>query len=111
MPKSVGSSWYNGHMISVGAAATRYAYAETSYANPHALTSYFTGTATTTYTYDANGNLATTTGAATSTFGWDYRNRMTRASVMSGTSTYQYDHRIARMAQITPTTTSVCRAS
>jgi YD repeat-containing protein len=52
-----------------------------TYANPHALTGYFNGIATTTYSYDAIGNLATTTGAATSTFNWDYRNRMIRAAL------------------------------
>ena len=55
-----------------------YTYAETNYANPHAPTAFFNGSATTTYAYDAIGNLATTTGAATSTFNWDYRNRMIR---------------------------------
>jgi YD repeat-containing protein len=89
-----------------GSAADNYTYAETNYANPHALTAFFNGAATTTYAYDAIGNLATTTGAATSTFMWDYRNRMIRAWVSGATSTYQYDHTIARMAQITPTTTT-----
>jgi hypothetical protein len=83
-----------------------YSHAETGYSNPHAPSAFFNGVATTTFSYDANGNLATTTGAATSTFNWDYRNRLTRAAVPSGTSTYQYDHKIARMAQITPTTTN-----
>lgn len=44
-----------------------YTYAETNYANPHAPTGYFNGSATTTFAYDAIGNLATTTGAATTT--------------------------------------------
>jgi YD repeat-containing protein len=81
-------------------------YAETNYANPHALTGFFNGTVTTTYTYDSNGNVASTTGAATSTYTWDYRNRMISAWVSGGTSTYAYDHTIARMAQRTSTTTS-----
>ena len=84
----------------VAVAGENYTYTETNYANPHALTGYFNGTATTTYAYDAIGNLATTTGAATSTFNWDYRNRMVRAWVAGATSTYQYDHTIARMRQV-----------
>jgi YD repeat-containing protein len=60
------------------AAADNYTYAETNYANPHAPTAYFNGSATTTYSYDAIGNLATTSGASTSTYMWDYRNRMMR---------------------------------
>jgi YD repeat-containing protein len=67
--------------------AERYTYAETNYANPHALTGFFNGSATTTYAYDAIGNLATTSGAATSTFNWDYRNRMIRAWIAGATST------------------------
>jgi RHS repeat-associated protein len=82
------------------------AVAERNYANPHALTAFFNGSATTTYSYDAIGNLATTTGAATSTFMWDYRNRMLRAWVGGVTSTYQYDHTIARMRQVVGSTTT-----
>jgi hypothetical protein len=37
---------------------------------------------------------------------WDYKNRMLSARVAGATSTYQYDHTIARVAQMTPTTTS-----
>ena len=89
-----------------GSAADNYTYAETNYANPHALTAFFNGTATTTYAYDAIGNLATTTGAATSTFNWDYRNRMIRAWVAGATSTYAYDHTTARMRQVVGSTTT-----
>jgi RHS repeat-associated protein len=84
----------------------RYTYAEVNYANPHAPTAYFNGIATTTYSYDNNGNLLTLTGAATSTYTWDYRNRMISAWVSGATSTYAYDHTIARMAQRTASTTS-----
>ncbi len=76
-----------------------YAYAETDYANPHAPTGIYTNGATTTYAYDANGNLTGTTGAATSTYIWDYRNRMTQASTTGSISTYAYDHTTARMRQ------------
>jgi YD repeat-containing protein len=74
-------------------------YAETNYANPHALTGFFSGTATTTYAYDNNGNLASTTGAATSTYTWDYRNRMISAWVSGATSTYAYGYPHAEEAQ------------
>ena len=42
-------------------AADNYTYAGTNYVNPHALSTFFNGTATTTYTYDTIGNLASTT--------------------------------------------------
>ena len=71
----------------------------------HSL-AFFNGSATTTYAYDAIGNLATTTGAATSTFNWDYRNRMIRAWVAGATSTYAYDHTTARMRQVVGSTTT-----
>jgi len=86
--------------------AERCTYAETNYSNPHALTRYFNGTATTTYAHDNNANLLTLWGAATSTYTWDYRNRMISAWVSSATSTYACDHTIARMAQRASTTTS-----
>jgi hypothetical protein len=54
----------------------------------------------------AIGNLATTTGAASSTFMWDHRNRMIRAWVSGATSTYQYDHTTARMRQVVGSTTT-----
>ena len=50
-----------------------YAYSETNYANPHAPTQYGTGTATSTYLYDSNGNITVATGTASTTFTWDYR--------------------------------------
>src|SRR5262245_16843530 len=43
---------------------------------------------------------------ATSTFMWDYKNRMLRAWVSGATSTYQYDHTIARMQQVVGSTTT-----
>src|SRR5262245_39244337 len=58
------------------------------------------------WTASANGKLATTSGASTSTFMWDYKNRMLRAWVSGATSTYQYDHTIARMRQVVGSTTT-----
>jgi hypothetical protein len=84
----------------------RYTYAETNYAYPHALTGFFNGSATTTYAYDAIGNLATTTGASTSTFNWDYRNRMISAWVSGATTRYGYDETVQRVRQTSTTTTT-----
>ena len=56
-----------------------------NFANPHAATAV-NGI---TYSYDQNGNLASTSASQTNT--WDYRNRLTNAT-KSGTSTlYAYD--------------------
>jgi RHS repeat-associated protein len=46
-------------------------------------------TATSTYSYDNNGNL---TARSPWTYGWDYRDRLTSAGDGSATSTYGYDH-------------------
>jgi RHS repeat-associated protein len=48
-------------------------------------------TGTTTLTYDKNGNLTTELGSATTTYSWDYRNRLTQATSSGATSTYAYD--------------------
>jgi RHS repeat-associated protein len=57
----------------------------TSYANPHAVTDM----ASSTYTYDKNGNL---TGDGTWTFTWDYNNRLTNADNGTASTTYGYDY-------------------
>ena len=84
----------------------RYGYAPIGYANPDALTQLGTGLATTTYFYDYNGNLASTTGATSTNYVWDYANRMTAAGVGGATSTYGYDTGVNRVYQITPSATS-----
>ena len=67
-----------------------YTYAGTGYTNPHAVTSV----ASSTYTYDNNGNQ-TSGGGLTNT--WDYQNRITQ-TVNNGTTTYYtYDHTGARV--------------
>ena len=55
------------------------------YVNPHAPTSV-NGV---TYTYDRNGNLATTSAGLTNT--WDYNNRLTNTLNSGGTTAYTYD--------------------
>jgi RHS repeat-associated protein len=68
-----------------------YEYTTTGYVNPHAVTAITTtGGPNLTFTYDSNGNM--TSGGAT-TYGWDYRNRLT--SILASSSpatTFGYDH-------------------
>ena len=61
-----------------------------SYADPDAPTAV----ASKTLTYDNNGNL---TALGTSTFSWNYRNRMTQSGSGLATSTYGYDDQDARV--------------
>jgi hypothetical protein len=56
----------------------------TAYANPDAATAV----ASKTLTYDNNGNL---TAIGTSTYSWNYRNRLTQSGSGLATSTYGYD--------------------
>jgi hypothetical protein len=77
-----------------------YSYAETTYANPHAVTSV----GGTTYAYDNNGNV-TSIGSLDHT--WDWRNRLASAERGGGIRTYGYDHTGQRVLKETgtPTTT------
>jgi RHS repeat-associated protein len=59
---------------------------------------------TSTYGYDNNGNL---TSAGTSTFSWDYNNRMTQAVTQGSTSTYSYDYAGNRVSQVVGSATTV----
>jgi YD repeat-containing protein len=74
---------------SIGNIATsslgNYLYAGTNYANPHAPTSI----GGLSLNYDNNGNV---TAYGTSTYTWDYRNRITQAGAGTATSTYGYDY-------------------
>src|SRR5580704_2930709 len=83
-----------------------YAYSPIVYASPDAATAIGNGTATSSYWYDYNGNLASTTGATSTNYVWDYANRMTAAGVGGATSTYGYDTGVNRVYQITPSATS-----
>jgi YD repeat-containing protein len=85
----------------------RYTYAQTGYANPDAVTQIANGLSTTTYSYDNDGNL---TSAGTSTFSWDYNNRMTQAVTQGSTSTYAYDYAGNRVSQVNGSTTTIHRA-
>ncbi|KKW19790.1 MAG: YD repeat protein [Parcubacteria group bacterium GW2011_GWA2_51_10] len=81
-----------------------YAYAGTNYANPHAATQIGTTGATTTFTYDSNGNMET---GGIWTYGWDYRNRLTSAGDGTATTTFGYDYSGQRVFQTTASTTTL----
>jgi RHS repeat-associated protein len=59
--------------------------------------------ATTTYTYDANGNVTQTGGWS---YVWDYLNRMLAAGYNNSTTTYGYDTTGGRVLQVSTTSTS-----
>jgi RHS repeat-associated protein len=62
-----------------------------------------TSVSTTTYTYDANGNVAQTGGW---TYVWDYLNRMLASGYNNSTTTYGYDTTGARVLQTSTTSTT-----
>jgi YD repeat-containing protein len=85
-----------------------YSYAGIGYANPHAVTQIANGQSTTTYSYDNNGNLAQkTTDGVTTTYMWDYANRLIALGSGSATSTYGYDAFGSRVFQTTATSTTI----
>ena len=90
-----------------GVSSSTYTCAGTGFANPHAVTSVGNGTATTTYSYDNNGNLASSgTGSATTTYTYDYANRLTALFAGGATTSYGYDAFGARVFQIVATTST-----
>jgi YD repeat-containing protein len=68
------------------------------------VTQIANGASTTTLSYDNNGNL---TSAGTSTFSWDYNNRMTQAATQGSTTTYAYDYAGNRVSQTVGSTTTI----
>jgi uncharacterized protein RhaS with RHS repeats len=58
--------------------------------------------ATTTYSYDANGNV---TKAGGWSYVWDYLNRMLASGYNNSTTTYAYDQSGARVLQTSTTST------
>jgi RHS repeat-associated protein len=82
---------------------SNYTYADTGDANPDAVTQIANGLASTSYGYDNDGNL---TSAGTSTFSWDYNNRMTQAVTQGSTSTFSYDLAGNRVSQTVGSTTT-----
>ena len=85
-----------------------YSYAGTGYANPHAVTQIANGQSTTTYSYDLNGNLTQkTTDGITTTYLWDYANRLIALGSGGATTTYGYDAFGSRVFQTTATSTTI----
>ena len=85
-----------------------YSYAGTGYANPHAVTQIANGVSTTTYSYDQNGNLTEkTTDGVTTTYLWDYPNRLIALGSGGATTTYGYDAFGSRVFQTTATSTTI----
>ena len=86
--------------MSTSSATTTYTYAETGYANPHAVTSV----GGTTYTYDNNGNV---TAIGSLDYTWDWRNRLASAERSGGgITTYGYDHTGQRVFKATGSATT-----
>ena len=66
-------------------------------------------TPTTTYTYDNNGNTATKTDSSgTTTYAWDYENRLTSAALpgSGGTVSFKYDPFGRRIQKVSPSGTT-----
>jgi len=82
--------------VTYNGSTTSYAYAGTNYANPDAATQMANGIATSTLTYDHNGNLTST---ETTTYAWDWRNRLTQSVNGNATTTYAYDYQNNRVSQ------------
>jgi RHS repeat-associated protein len=69
-----------------------------------------TSTPSTTYTHDANGNTSTeVVSSATTTFAWDYENRLTSVTLpgSGGTVSFKYDPFGRRIEKTTSGTTSI----
>jgi RHS repeat-associated protein len=76
------------------------------YANPDAITQLGNGLSTTTYAYDANGNLTSAgNGTATTTYSYDYANRLIALNAGGATTTYGYDAFGTRVLQTGTSTT------
>jgi len=83
-----------------------YATSTLAYLNPDAVASI----GNTNYTYDNNGNLTSVaigTSSPTSTYAWDYNNRLTQADVGSTNNTYAYDYQGQRVESFDGTTTTI----
>ena len=84
----------------------RYSYGGMAYANPDAPTQIANGVSTTTFSYDADGNVVQkTVDGTTTTYVWDYANRLTALGVGGATTTYAYDWAGNRVSQTGTSTT------
>ena len=111
-----GSGNFELQMVAIKSAASgpgttttsTYTYAGTGYANPHAVNQIANGQSTTTYSYDQNGNLSQkTTDGVTTTYLWDYANRLVALGSGGATTTYGYDAFGSRVFQTTATSTTI----
>jgi RHS repeat-associated protein len=85
-----------------------YSYAGIKYANPHAPTQITNGVSTTTFAYDNNGNVVQkTVDGTTTTYVWDYANRLIALGVGGATTTFGYDAFGTRVLQTGTSTTSI----
>jgi uncharacterized protein RhaS with RHS repeats len=85
-----------------------YPYAGTGYANPDAPTQIANGLSTTTFVYDADGNVTQkTVDGTTTTYVYDYANRLTALGVLGATTTYAYDWAGNRVSQTGTSTTFI----
>jgi RHS repeat-associated protein len=93
--------------ISLGSTTSNtYAYSGTGYANPHALTQLSNGLSTTSYAYDNDGNVTQkTTDGTSTTYVWDYANRLIALGSGGATTTYSYDAFGQRVLQTGTSTT------
>ena len=88
--------------------SARYPFGGTAYATPDAVSQIANGLSTTTYSYDQNGNLIQkTTDGVSTTYVWDYANRLIALGSGGATTTYGYDAFGGRVFQSTATTTTL----
>src|SRR5215472_14411646 len=86
--------------------SSRYPYGGTAYADPDAVTQIANGLSTTTFSYDADGNVTQkTVDGTTTTYVYDYANRLTALGVGGATTTYAYDWAGNRVSQTGTSTT------
>jgi YD repeat-containing protein len=72
------------------------------------MTQIANGLSTSTFSYDNNGNLIQkTVDGTTTTYVWDYANRLTAIGYNNATTTYGYDAFGQRVLQTTATTTTI----
>jgi RHS repeat-associated protein len=78
-----------------------------AYANPDAVTQIANSLSTSTFQYDQNGNVVQkTTDGTTTTYIYDYANRLTALGVLDATTTYSYDAFGTRILQTGTSTTT-----
>ncbi len=90
-----------GDMLSKADVGT-YAYPPAGAAQPHGVSSIAGSAGTTKFTYDANGNLTTQTGATTRSLSWTIFNMPAAITYAGKTITFQYDADHHRVEQVAP---------